>query len=242
MLLGPKRPLQESGAGWQITYSSFILIVLTFFIMVCTFVSFEESKVSRFVRSFSQVMSIFPSGVKFEAGREVLLPSPDMVKKADPLSIAMLDIEKLREKSKMAGEMEVFMEKRGLVLRLQSSVAFALGSAELTKQMKVFIKDICPILDAVPNPIRVEGHTDNLPIHTEEFPSNWELSTMRAVSVLRFLTQECGIDPKRVSAAGYGEYRPIAPNSDEENRQRNRRVELVLLPMETPVEGERAGE
>mgnify|MGYP001083214324 CR=1 FL=1 len=241
-MLGSKRPIQEPSSGWQITYSSFILIVLTFFIMVCSFVSFEEAKVSRFVRSFSQVMSIFPSGVKVESGKEVVLPSPDMVKREDPLSVAMLDIEKLKEKSKMASQIEVFKEKRGLVLRLQSSVAFALGSAELTKEMKAFIKGICPILEALPNAIRVEGHTDNLPIHTEEFPSNWELSAMRAVNVLRFLVGECGIDPARVSAAGYSEYRPIAPNSDEEGRQKNRRVELVLLPMEVANDGEKGSE
>ncbi|HHW18203.1 MAG TPA: OmpA family protein, partial [Firmicutes bacterium] len=79
------------------------------------------------------------------------------------------------------------------------------------------------------NPIRVEGHTDNWPISTDKFPSNWELSTARATNVVRFLIEEAGIQPERLQAAGYGEYHPIDSNDTPEGRQRNRRVDVILM-------------
>ncbi|MFN3535264.1 MAG: flagellar motor protein MotB [Desulfatiglandales bacterium] len=232
MLFGRKGLGSSSGQGWQVTYTSFVLIVLSFFIMVSSFISYEESKVTRFVRSFSAVLSIFPGGVKLDKGRQVLLPSPDIVGKDAPLSAVMRDINKIREQSKLGAQAELVEEKKGLVLRLQSSLVFDLGSAELKRDAKIFLRELCPVLRDLENPIRIEGHTDNLPINTREFPSNWELSTMRAVNVLKYLMEECGLDPSRVSAAGYAEFRPISDNSTEEGRARNRRVELTILPKE----------
>lgn len=231
-LLFFKRPSGTTGQNWQVAYSSFVLIMLSFFIMVCSFITYEESKITQFVRSFSTVLSIFPGGVKLDEGKQVLLPSPDMVDKKDPLSIMMQDVERLKERSKFASLVEVFREKRGLVMRLQSSLVFDSGSAELKGEAKVFLRELCPMFLEVENPIRVEGHTDNVPIYTEEFPSNWELSAMRAVNVLKYLVSECHLNPGRVSAAGYAEFRPIADNNTEEGRARNRRVELVILPTE----------
>ncbi len=86
--------------------------------------------------------------------------------------------------------------------------------------------------DEVPNPVRVEGHTDDLPINNERFPSNWELSTARATTVIKQLVEEYGLDPRQFSAAGYGEYRPLAPNDSMENRALNRRVDIVLLRLD----------
>ncbi|MBD3169325.1 MAG: OmpA family protein, partial [candidate division Zixibacteria bacterium] len=88
------------------------------------------------------------------------------------------------------------------------------------------------ILTKIPNDIRIEGHTDNIPINTPEFPSNWELSTARATTVLRFLVESCGINPDKVSALGYGEHRPIGPNDTIENRRKNRRTDIVVLRAE----------
>lgn len=227
-LLLPKKP-SNVGHNWQVAYSSFVLIMLSFFVMVCSFVSYEESKVTRFVRSFVTVLSIFPGGKKTDEGREVLLPSPDMVKRTEPLSVLMAHVERMRKEGGLASQMEVLMENRGLVLRLKSSLVFDSGSAELRRDARAFLKGLCPVLVAIENPIRIEGHTDNVPIHTVEFPSNWELSTMRAVNVLKYLITECHLEKGRVSAAGYAEFRPIDSNDTEEGRSKNRRVEIVVL-------------
>jgi chemotaxis protein MotB len=84
-------------------------------------------------------------------------------------------------------------------------------------------------LNSYSNGIRVEGHTDNVPISSHNFPSNWELSTSRATNVVQYLTKQDDFDPTKISAAGYGEYRPISDNSSEDGRSKNRRVDIVLL-------------
>jgi chemotaxis protein MotB len=106
---------------------------------------------------------------------------------------------------------------------------FDSGKADLKSEAIRLLDKIAPVLKQSQRPIRVEGHTDNVPIHTKEFPSNWELSTARAVNVLRYLVEKHEIPPQIISAAGYGEYHPIVPNDTAQNRSRNRRVEIIIL-------------
>jgi chemotaxis protein MotB len=121
------------------------------------------------------------------------------------------------------------IEERGLVVSIQDTLLFESGSAEITPSAKKILKKISTVLAASPNYIKVEGHTDNLPIHTTKFPSNWELSVLRATNVVQILVQDGGIDSRRLSATGYGEYRPVADNNTVEGRSANRRVDLVIL-------------
>ncbi|NLM20929.1 MAG: OmpA family protein [Peptococcaceae bacterium] len=121
------------------------------------------------------------------------------------------------------------IEERGLVVSIQDTLLFASGSAEITPEARTILKKISGVLSASPNYIKIEGHTDNLPINTVRFPSNWELSVLRATNVLHILVKEGGINPERLSATGYGEYRPRADNKTEEGRSSNRRVDLVIL-------------
>lgn len=120
------------------------------------------------------------------------------------------------------------IEERGLVVSIQETLLFESGSADITARAREILEKISTVLAVAPNQIKVEGHTDNLPIHTTLFPSNWELSVIRATNVVQIL-QHDGISPERLSAAGYGEYRPIASNDTEASRGRNRRVDLVIL-------------
>lgn len=134
------------------------------------------------------------------------------------------------------------MEERGLVVSIQETLLFASGSAIIDSKAQEILQSISTVLASAPNQIRVEGHTDNLPIHTAQFPSNWELSVIRATNVVQILQQE-GIAPSRLSAAGYGEYRPIASNDTSEGHDRNRRIDLIILrskydvtePQQTPI-------
>lgn len=121
------------------------------------------------------------------------------------------------------------IEERGLVVSIQETLLFEKGSAQINPGARTILKKISTVLSASPNLIKVEGHTCNLPIHTSQFPSNWELSVLRSTNVLQILVQEGGINPGRLSATGYGEYRPLADNSTEEGRIINRRVDLVIL-------------
>lgn len=121
------------------------------------------------------------------------------------------------------------IEERGLVVSIQDTLLFASGSDEITPAARNILKKISTVLAATSNYIKIEGHTDNLPIHTAKFPSNWELSVLRATNVLHILMTEGGINSERLSATGYGEYRPIADNTTEAGRAHNRRVDLVIL-------------
>ncbi len=121
------------------------------------------------------------------------------------------------------------IEERGLVVSIQDTLLFDSGSAEITPTARTILKKISTVLSASPNYIKIEGHTDNLPINTARFPSNWELSVLRATNVLQILVKEAGVNADRLSATGYGEYRPIADNSTFEGRNANRRVDLVIL-------------
>jgi chemotaxis protein MotB len=121
------------------------------------------------------------------------------------------------------------IEERGLVISIQETLLFESGSADITPRAREILDKINTVLAAAPNYIKVEGHTDNLPINTGRFPSNWELSVLRATNVLHIMAAPGTISPDRLSAAGYGEYRPLASNDTEAGRARNRRVDLVIL-------------
>ena len=120
------------------------------------------------------------------------------------------------------------IEERGLVVSIQETLLFESGSAGITTQARAILEKISTVLATAPNQIKVEGHTDNLPIKTPQFPSNWELSVIRSTNVVQIL-QGDGITPVRLSATGYGEYRPIASNDTEAGRSKNRRIDLIIL-------------
>lgn len=122
--------------------------------------------------------------------------------------------------------------ERGVVIRFADRVLFDLGRADLKPEAVEILDQLVGLLRTVPNPVRVEGHTDDLPINNERFPSNWELSTARATNVIKYFIEKHGLDPTKFSAAGYGEYRPLVPNDSMENRALNRRVDIVLLRLD----------
>jgi chemotaxis protein MotB len=123
-------------------------------------------------------------------------------------------------------------QKEGLVITFSEKYMFDSGKADIYPEAKEVIKNIAALLVDEPNRIAIEGHTDNTPINTPEFPSNWELSTKRATNVLKYLLEELKFDPKRLTAAGYGEWHPVAPNDTPENKAKNRRVDLIVRRLE----------
>lgn len=124
---------------------------------------------------------------------------------------------------------EVASSMRGLVISLPEAGSFPAGRAELSTGARTVMLDLAQELRGLPNLIRVEGHTDDVPIHTPQFASNWELSTARATTVVQYLIEAGGVDPARLGAAGYAEYRPRLSNDTPDARARNRRVDIVVL-------------
>jgi chemotaxis protein MotB len=128
-----------------------------------------------------------------------------------------------------AHRVDVTEDIRGLVVSLPEDAAFPVGSTTAGAAALDIIALVADSVRDLPNPIRIEGHTDDVPIRTPRYESNWELSTARAAAVVAYLVKERGIDPSRLSAAGYGEFHPRVPNDSAEHRARNRRIDIVVL-------------
>lgn len=130
----------------------------------------------------------------------------------------------------MSDQVKYTLDKRGLVVTVVTDrVLFDRGKATIQGGGPSILDAIGEPLSRIPNDIAVEGHTDNSPINTAQFPSNWELSTARATSVARYLVDQTGVVPTRVGALGYGEYRPAVPNDSDAHKSQNRRVEVIVL-------------
>lgn len=139
-------------------------------------------------------------------------------------------VEGLLAKERLANDVTVTVRQRGLVISINSSVLFDSGSAQLTSKSNALVMKIAGILTPLANnQICVEGHTDTDPIHTMQFPSNWELSAARAINVLKLLMTNKNLKPENLLIIGYSEYREIAPNSTSANKAKNRRVNIVIL-------------
>ena len=126
-------------------------------------------------------------------------------------------------------KVSIGITRRGLVVSLKEAGFFDSGSAVITPSGYQLLNTIVEAMSQYSNPLRVEGHTDNIPISTPLFPTNWELSVSRATNVLRYIQKNYDVDPSKLSAIGYGEFRPAAENTTPEGRSKNRRVDLVLL-------------
>jgi chemotaxis protein MotB len=145
------------------------------------------------------------------------------------------DLQKKLEKEIQDGQVQLTEMKNRLTMTMVDKILFASGSADVSKDGKNVLDKVVTILkDITDKRIQVEGHTDNVRIYSSiktRYPTNWELSVARATQVVRYLQEEGGLDPKLLSATGYSEYQPLAPNDTDENKARNRRIEIVLLPL-----------
>jgi chemotaxis protein MotB len=155
-------------------------------------------------------------------------PAEAVAAEAAPASDLALAFEGVVADSASLPGIELTTSTRGLVISLPEAGSFPAGRADLSGSAMVVMAELAARLHDLPNVVRVEGHTDDVPIATSQFASNWELSTARATRVVEFLIEE-GIDPGRLAAAGYAEYRPRLPNDTPDARARNRRVDIVVL-------------
>jgi len=219
----------SAGGGWEIVYSGFVLILLCFFIMLSSFSSMEEAKIMRFVKSFIEAVGILPGGLKADPGSTVLPGSADMVDSNDQLAQIFAELEELSGRLKKENDITLAYSSKGLVMRLTDRALFEVGVAAISPQAFPLLKKVGETISRADFEVRIEGHSDDLPIKTAQFPSNWELSTARAVNVLRYFIETGTISSQRLSAAGFGEFQPLVPNDSIEHRAQNRRVEIIFL-------------
>jgi chemotaxis protein MotB len=139
-------------------------------------------------------------------------------------------------------DITVYTNQQGLIISISDKVLFDPGQSAIREDVKPFLDKIARALLKVRDNIRVEGHTDNVPISTPQFPSNWELSTGRATSIIRYFLANYSFNPQNLSAAGYGEYHPLAPNDTEAGRIKNRRVDIVILDVKSGTDPQNLSE
>lgn len=230
----PHKPHWPAGrnpaGGWQIVYTGFVLILLCFFVMLTSFASFQESKITRFVRSFSNAVTVFSGGASVEKEDAMINSDAKLLNKEDQVALLFEKVQQLGQTNGLE-QLDVRRTKKGVIMTLSEKTLFSSGSATLSKGAHPILNKISKIIKTLKVQIEIEGHTDDRPINTFAFPSNWELSTARAVNVLRFMTEEQGVASRLISAVGMNQYHPVAPNDSEINRNKNRRVEIIFKPL-----------
>jgi chemotaxis protein MotB len=233
---------------WLLTYADLITLLLAFFIILYAVSMSDKTSVADLSRELSSAFHVTSGGsdrpldgspnVLFGGG--ALLPEPKaMMEMQDKLQKDLAKTKGSQGDADAGAGVTTTLTERGLVISLANSSFFEPGEAYLKPRALAALQTVARLLDDSKRNIMVEGHTDDSPINTERYPSNWELSTARATSVVRFLITAHAIPPKRLSAAGYGEYYPVVPNNSNLNRARNRRVDIVIL--RSDLKGQRPG-
>lgn len=223
--------------GWLMTYADMITLVLTFFILLYTMSTIDVIKFSQVVASVKGSLGVIDGGRTLdseplndygELEDEIWQMLKELEEEEDAIKKAVITLEALLEAEQIQDAVYIIVDERGINIRFLDHVLFNIGRADLKLEAEPLLDKIYNILAEFNNQIRVEGYTCDLPIRTGQFPSNWELSTRRATTVVRYL-QDKGLPGDILSAVGYGEYRPLVPNTTEDNRQQNRRVDIVIL-------------
>lgn len=225
----------ENGERWLLTYSDLITLLLGLFVILYAMSQIDKTKYQDFASALTQK---FGSKTVLAGNKGVMQqPAPKVGRAQAPKNAA----KSLHKKKQMAAVLAIILAKQiasgqvviretkeGVSISLLEKLLFDTGRADLRPDGLDTLDHISAYLLSITNPLRVEGHTDNVPIHTSQFPSNWHLSAARALNTGYYIINK-GLDPARLSIAGYSEYRPIAPNDTPENRMQNRRVEMVIL-------------
>ncbi len=246
---------------WLVSYADFITLLFAFFVVLYATSQMDNKKVvqvSAAIHGAFQELGVFSGSAQDSPLRVEAAPPGAIQPILDPNQLAGVqneikatggvDVELLkRELEEALGdeinrhEVEMRVTPEGLVVSLQEMGFFDSGSAVLLQEGQAPLGRIASILNAKGFQIRVEGHTDDVPIHTPQFNSNWELSTARATAVVMLLVEHYGLDPNQISVAGYSQYRPLAGNDTADGRKLNRRVDLVVVSKTGPVKSDHLG-
>lgn len=224
----------EQQAEWLLTYSDLVTLLLTFFVALFSMSVVEEHKFKELAKSVRTAFGSTESVVVGEGTGDEMVSlnseSESILDGSEGISEKELK-EKAQETVKnlnLDENITVVDEGSSLILRMNSIILFDSGDAELKENGKKILKDLSKFLIETGKEIEIQGHTDNVPINSYLYPTNWELSTKRATNVVLYLIQNCGMDPTKLKSSGKGEYSPIAPNDTEQNRQKNRRIDIII--------------
>jgi chemotaxis protein MotB len=221
---------------WLVSYADFITLLFAFFTTMYAISTVDAQKMSKMVASMQVALKGDPPSVVPlpEAAGTAIAP------RLDNLVVLQRQLAARLQRPIAQGQVTLDVDARGLVVSIREAGSFASGSADLSDAARTLLTEIASPLSELPHSVRIEGHTDDTPIRTSRFRSNWELSTARATQVIGYLQNELGLPATRLSAAGYAEFHPRVPNTTPGARAQNRRVDLVILNVATATAEEPA--
>ncbi|WP_432666597.1 OmpA family protein [Wukongibacter baidiensis] len=228
----------DVSSHWMITYSDMITIILCFFIIFFTFSAKEisalytvkDSLINKVDKLSDENMKLSNENVKLVEERESLSEELFQIRNVETdLSTSNEEFISFLRNNDFLEDVSISQRENELVIRFKNNILFDSGSAEVTENGYKILDKIADKLKMIDNNFVVEGFTDNMPINTEQFPSNWELSSARAISVVKFFINQKHISDKRISFSGWGERKPIASNDTEKGRAQNRRIEVRII-------------
>lgn len=241
-----KKQGPKGAPKWMVTFSDLMTLILVFFILLFSMSVVDANRFEAIAESFQEraIFDFYPSLIPFDN------PAEDRDVRDDPfdadvdpfeshmqmdeeeiseqLDDLLMEVNEFIEENDLTENISATRDDRGVVLVLQEQALFETAQAEILPQAEPFLEKVGTLVSTIPNTVKVEGHTDSRPINTFQFPSNWELSGARASSVIRFVLNNFDVDERRFLAVGYGETRPVAPNTTPDNLQQNRRVVIVI--------------
>jgi len=244
-----KHASHENHERWLISYADFITLLFAFFVVMFATSQSDRGKAAQMQESvrkalengqIATVLAGLMGGAKDEVGKgnaQMKGPGGDKIIKEKPgdggqfveLLPAMEFLSRELEQEIKQGQMQVSMEARGLVISFQQAAFFPSGTDEIPRQTYPTVAKVADVIRQLPNPVRLEGHTDSVPIRGGVFRSNWELSAARSIAIMELLVNCCNVPQERLSVAGYADNAPVSDNSTEDGRKRNRRVDIVIL-------------
>jgi len=243
-----KKPSQ--GSDWMTTYSDLVTLLLCFFVLLFSMSQVDIARFEAVAESFRNRNIIFdgsPSAVDLEydhesssgrdfdnlsdATKDNFLYTDEITPNQMSLDELLAEIEAFLEEQQLQDVITANRTDQGVVLVLQERILFDTAEADIKPEGEPFLDKVALLLQNIPNYVRVEGHSDSRAISTSKFPSNWELSSARASSVIRYILDTDDFVESRFISVGYGDTRPVAPNDSSKNWQKNRRVEIVILEL-----------
>lgn len=233
----------DDSPGWLTTFNDLITLLMVFFVLLFTMGSVDTQMFKDFQYGLQTGLGILDEGSQVSIAVKDSRQDPD---KIELLAQAEGEVEAVDEQEVVDEQesaspidealkdltdepgIDVRYSNQGAHITFEDFLLFDFGKADINPGGLAFLDKMATLIHKIPHSVRVEGHTDNVPIHTARFPSNWELSIARAVSVVKYIAGSGKINPQRLSAVGYGETRPLVANDSAVHRTRNRRVEIVI--------------
>ncbi len=217
--------------AWMTTYGDMMTLLLVFFVLLYSFSVIDIEKFQGFISALQSQLGVLDGGMTITDETNVSRGSSGVNFNPDNANFqkAMGQISQYINQEGLQERVRMQINERGLVITITGQILYDIGQAGIKSGGKVVLDKLAETISGLNNDIVVEGHTDNWPISNEDFPSNWELSTTRATNIIKYFIDTQQINPARLSAAGFSEFRPVETNDTVENRSKNRRVEIVVL-------------